>query len=337
MKKILKKLGGTILVGISLFTITSKVSAKTLTLDEVSTAFNKTKFVETFKELGINLSSKVDQDKIDIYIDDTKKLSINHESDYLEFDNHDTVLTKENYEEKTQDELIKALAVDGIMEAIITASGHTDKFIDGDSDYSNTFDNYGLQLELQNLSIEETENDSHFKLDLSYLKYFKMSLDTTKIDALIEKYGIEFSLENANKELINNLTPTLEAKNITEDSITLYPLVQYDINENRYQLLCNIYRSNSKNGTYEKITKEAVNCTDSVGYVDKNLKSNTTYFYKASLVDGTKYSDILEVKTKAPITKNPKTNLSFPIITIILAIISGSIVLISMKKIKHTI
>ena len=309
MKRVLKKIGSLLIVSVFLFTITSKVSAKTLTIDEVSDAFNKTKFVETFKELGINLSSKVDQDKIDIYLDDTKKFSLTHGADYLEFDNQGVTLNKENYNSLAKDELVKAFAIGGIMEAIITASGHDNKFINEDSDYSNTYDDYGLKLEEQTFNIDEHDGDNYVKLDFSYLKYFKMSLDSTKIDALIEKYGTDISLDSANKEIINSLTPSLEAKNITEDSVTLYPLIKYDIKENRYQLLCNIYRSNSKNGTYEKITKEAVNCTDYVGYTDKNLKSNTTYFYKTLLVDGTKYSDTLEIKTKAPITKNPKTGL----------------------------
>ena len=91
----------------------------------------------------------------------------------------------------------------------------------------------------------------------------------------------------------------------------------------------------------------AVNCLDEVGVVDEKLSSNTTYYYKAVVMDGTKYSEPLKVTTKeatipAPtntnntnkddVVENPKTGVTFPVATLGIMMIGSIIALIVARK-----
>ena len=135
----------------------------------------------------------------------------------------------------------------------------------------------------------------------------------------------------------------------------LYSNINYISTDPDYKVFCNVYRSTEENGTYEKISNIAsVNCMDNVGMVDENLKSNTTYYYKAivALEGATKYSDIIKVTTKKASTtisqtpvqsnnssnktneiENPKTGTFFPLLIVtFMTVISFSIFRYSRKK-----
>ena len=178
-----------------------------------------------------------------------------------------------------------------------------------------------------------------------YLKYFKMSFDTDKIKALIEKYGVDSEESDPNKEIVSNLIPTLEVKDVTANSVTLYPHVSYINTDSNYKVYCYIYRSESEDGEYQKVSDVAVNCLDGVGLTDENLKSNTTYYYKVLVDGGTKYSDVLKVTTLGNVSaskesdtkdgeslENPKTGVLISVVSVLIIMIGSIVSLVYAKK-----
>ena len=219
MKKVLKKLSSFILVGVCLFTITSKVSAKILTVEEVSNNFANTELVKLAKDTSdTNISSKVNTDTstIDIYVDSKKEFSFKYGQDYIEwtFDIADENLTSENIVKLINDFIIRSYGINGIMESIITTSGHPGKFVNLDADYSNTYDTYGIELKYKVSNNEKR------------LEAIKMSLDTDKIDKLVETYGVDINtiIESTKKEAEsyenNNKTTTKQEKNEKQEKLT---------------------------------------------------------------------------------------------------------------------
>ena len=187
MKKIFKKFSSLILVGISLFTITGKVNARVMTVDEISNNFANTEFVKLAKDnLRMNISSKVNTNTstIDIYVDSKKEFSIKYGQDYIEwtFDIDDEGLDSEEELSKfANDIFIRAFGVNGITESVITTSGHQGKYYKENADYTNTYDTYGFEAKYKT-------SDTGKRLES-----FKMSLDTDKIDKFIETYGIDIT------------------------------------------------------------------------------------------------------------------------------------------------
>lgn len=341
-----KKVIGLFLIGIIFFSSISSVYAKILTIDEINNEF-KTSFIDEINKLGSNLSSSVDTTNktLDVYSDSEKMASFKYTDEYIEYDNRSAVVSKET----ANDDIGTVLYLSGIIQSILNLSGYEDKTIsDEDSiDFTTTYDTYGIQMETEHYEYSGEEDGGTWSMSGDYIKYFKMSFDTDKIDALMDKYGVDASTQDPNKEIIANLTPTLKAKEITENSVTLYPHIPYTNTDPDYKVYCYVYRSTSENGTYEKISDMAVNCLDDVGIVDDELQSNTTYYYKAIVMDETKYSDVLEVTTKSASSiaidtstntnkddtkENPQTGVFFPTMTVLIMMIGSIIPLIYVRK-----
>ena len=307
------------------------------------------------------ITSKVNStDKtLDIYSENKKTFSFVYGDDYIEYNNRSTVITEENL----IDNISTVFGIQGVMESVFVLSGHENKTLSDKVTYTDTYDTYGIQLETESYNFSGTyENGGSYSKTGNYIKYFKISLDTEKINALITKYGVDVEEQDPNKEIIANLTPTLEATNITENSVTIHPKINYFNTDPDYIVYCFVYRSDSENGTYEKISDLSINCLDSVGIVDEGLKSNTTYYYKTIVDGGNKYSEPIAVTTKESSTitnndtnnnnnsntnnnnnnssnnqfnviENPKTGFTFPTITILLTLIGSISIILYTKKI----
>lgn len=339
------------LVGITFFSTISNVYASMLTIENVSNQFDKSTIIQGLAQWELTFTSKVNTiDKtLDIYGDDEKVFSFTYGDDYIEYNNRSAVVTQEN----CTDDFVTGLWLFGIMESVFVLSGYENKTLSEEAFNTDIYDTYGIQFETESYNFSGTgESGGSWSMSGEYFKYFKISLDTEKIDALITKYGVDVDEQDPNKKVINSLTPTLEAKNIMENSVTLYPSIPYINADPDYTVNCYIYRSNSENGTYEKISDLDVNCLDSVGIVDEGLKSNTTYYYKTIVDGGTIYSSPLEVTTKGSsniidnntndnnnsnniqddVEYNPNTGVAFPIIIVILALIGSMAVMLYTKK-----
>ncbi len=291
------------LIGIVFFNSISNVYAETLTINEVETGFNNSSIIKDINELGTNITTYIDSSNqnLDIYQDTEKILTFKYTDEYIEYDNRSTVITPEFVTE----DIFTYIIIYGIMDSIFDLSGFENKTISENANY--TYEEYGLELTTESYNLSGSSEDGNWYMNGEVIRYFKISLDTDKITTLMTKYGVDDSEEDPNKELINSLTPSLEAKDITENSVTLYPHIRYTNSDDT--VYCYIYRSQSEDGEYTKISDMAVNCSGEIGFVDKELKKGTTYYYKTIVEGGTKYSDILKVTTKGSSISNSNENI----------------------------
>lgn len=318
------------LVGIIFFSNIGSVSAEALTIEKIDEEFKKV-FVEEFNKLGGNFSTTVNEEgkKYEISEDGEKIASFNLGDNYIEYDNRNNTATQENIDEN----FAAMLCISGIIRSILNLSNYTNKELNDESLKNlSDFETYGLQVETDEYEFSGSSDDgSSWMRGGDYTKYFKMSFESEKIKALVEKYGTD-STEDSGNEMVKNLVPTLKASNITENSVTLIPKVSYA----NSTVLCLIYRSDSANGNYEKISEAAVNCVDSVGLVDDNLKSSSTYYYKAIVLDGTKFGDVIKVTTKSSNYSNsneiPETGAFFNVIMALIIMLGSICTIIYARK-----
>lgn len=337
-----------------LFLITSdNVFADMLKIEDISTEFNQSEIVQTLNQFGIDIISKVNDvdKKIEFSVlagEIQKKYSFVYTNEYIEYNGRDIVLTDENYEEQ----IILNFLIEGLEEAITKLSGYENIKL-SDADYTNTYDEYGLQIETIEFKASfEEESDK-------YCKYFKTSLDDEKVDKLINKYGK--TVPGTEEEIVSMTNPTLKIENVTENSVTLDPDANYYGDVENPNITCYIYRSEQENGTYEKISNISTTCSGilHMTITDNNLKNNTTYYYKVVARGGTKFSDPYAITTKkvsndsnnnvddlnnnnnktdldGNITENPQTgeNLFGGFLTLI---ITGGLLLIIYSKNKYSL
>jgi len=340
-----KKVIGLFLIGMVFFSSMYSVCAKTLTVEEVNEDF-KANFINTMKELGINFTTSIDTTNKTFNIIDAEgeTLCLNYTEEYIEYNNRSTVVTQEIVRKD-----MSGIILGGITDSILNLSGYEDKKLTDDDtiDFTNTYDTYGIQMETEHFEYNTEKDGVSTTLKGDYIKYFKVTLATGKIDTLMEKYGVDITPEDPNQEIILNLTPSIEAKEITENQVTLYPHISYTTTDPEFEAYCYVYRSTNKNGPYEKISAMAVNCIDGVGIIDDDLNSNTTYYYKAVVMNGDKYSDILEVTTKKNASKtsntsndtnkeekieNPETGIFFPTMAVFILMMISILTYIYAKE-----
>lgn len=320
MKKIFFSLGVFLLCSV-LFLNTDNVAASVLKVEDIISDFNQSSAVEELSSLGIDLTSKKDElnQLLDIYNNEEKVFSFTYGDDYLEYNNRDAEVTEEN----AYDDIFTAIYIDLVLDSIFRLSGYNNKtFSDNlaaDLDKI-SYDEYGFKMEVEPYSFSGEDENGSWTNSGNFVKYFKISLNTDKIDALIAKYGVDKDSNddktNYSEEILA-LVPVVEAKDITENSATIYVTVSSDNIDIPDDIMCNVYRSTSKDGKYENVIDGSVNCSGAIGITDDDLNSNTTYYYKAVVVGGSKYSKPISVTTKSlskeeetkkdEVTENPKT------------------------------
>lgn len=320
----MKRVYGILLAVTLFFTMCLNVYASQISVNDVVEEFSKTKIISLLNSLGSSISANIDTVNNKININDSGEtlLSLNYTDEYIEYDNRSAVITEDNYEDTTG----SALCMEGIVETIFNLSGYSDKTLD-DYEAPISYDEYGIQIETGDYEFSGTDEDGGtWTSSGKYVKYFKISLDSEKIVKLVESYGTTIN-DDYTSVFINDV-PTIELKDITANSITIYATVEgYDEDSNKIPY-CSIYRSTSADGDYEEITDAHVACIGEVGITDENLQSGTTYYYKAKVVGGSEFSEVVKVTTlttdtvKVPNTSNSKFWLLY-IIGLVL-IIAGS-------------
>jgi len=187
----MKKIRNLVLALMLMFVGVISVNAATLTIEDVSKQFDKSNI--------FGFTSKVNNtDKtFDIYDNDEKTFSFTYGDDYLEYDNREVTITPEN----SANSMIPAFLIQNVLESVITLSGYTDKTLSEAATYINTYDTYGIQLEIESYNFSGSdENGSSWHISGEAVKYFKISLDTEKIDALIAEYGTDIEEDSNESE-----------------------------------------------------------------------------------------------------------------------------------------
>ena len=313
-----------ILTGLLVFMLMlSNVYAKTLTIDEVKAELDE--FIAELGVLGMDITTTIDSEnhKLDVYEGTEKTASLNYTDEYIEYEDRDTTLT----EEVVDNSLGSFIVISGVLQSIINLSGYEGYELDIDDsvDMSTMYNDYGIAAEVEEYEFHNGNRTSSG----DYIRYLKVSFDTEKIDALMEKYGYTDEEPEISKI-------TITASDIKENSITLFPKAEFvqEVDDD-YVSRCYIYRSDSENGTFEKISDVLINCSGEVGLGDENLASGVTYYYKATNEDGTVSSEVIKVTTKATTTNDKKavdTGAFFPTIGVTVMLIGSVIIYTKSRK-----
>lgn len=328
MKKLLKYLMGLLMF----FGIIFNVSAETIPIDSniisiqsIIENFNNTTTVQSLNELGTNLSVQLDETnkKINIIGDDKLITSFNYTNEYIEFDNRSFEPTQDNIFE----DLEGLFCIAAILEDILIISGYENMTIEAENESALNYEQHGIEFIEESYSFSgKDENGGEWSSSGSYLKYVKISLDKNKIDTLMKEFGIEAEDVNGNHnswEVETDKKPVVSAREITNTSMVLY--ADIDPTEDEKDYLCEIYRSETPNGNYEKISF-MVHCDGEVGVANDNLNPGTYYYYKAKVTGNNEFGQIISVKTldkqvtnsteqnntnqNSGTTENPKTGIS---------------------------
>ena len=134
-------------------------------------------------------------------------------------------------------------------------------------------------------------NENDFELDdtLKYALYKKVEKNEYSEEK--NEYSEEIS------EDFKDVIPTIRiGDKITSNSVYLYASIEEYESENETPF-CNFYRATSLEGKYELVTDWQIPCLGEIGILDDNLKSGTTYYYKAKVVGGNNYSGVVSVTT----------------------------------------
>ncbi len=344
-----KKMGLAIVTTFMLM-FTKVVNAETLNVDNIINKFNSSLEVFGLKFVAstdINAKNNTSNHTIDVYNGENKISSYPYDGNHLEFNNDN--VTQDNYNNQVLNPIIIYILTGSILDLSDANNGISLK------DFSNTvnnYDTYGFYLGLGSLNASANMNVNGQVSP--YVKSFKISLDIEKIKTLIQKVK---STQNEEPMFSSILAVNLGTEKVTEDAVTL-KVSMPEIYATAFSVLgasdkCNIYRSNSADGTYEKITNEALDCTQVNTVEDKNLNKNVTYYYKVQIEGKKNYSDTLAVTTsntiradvpvsnnsesgsKEEIAENPDTGSTIPYIAGSILVIGSIALLIYANKKNH--
>ena len=154
--------------------LSDKVSARMLTINDVNQKL--TTYLNEFNtNQNMNLSTAINtsDSTLDIF-DSTEKIgSIRYTDEYIEYNNRNIAITEENVSKYNKLER----CIDYIYKSIVQLSGYNWFFKSEEINYSNTYDELGLEFD------NEEFNNSY------YFTHYKMSLNTEKIGAYVSEYG----------------------------------------------------------------------------------------------------------------------------------------------------
>lgn len=329
-----RKIIGIILTMILVIPNTVFAASTLVSIDDVVTAFNKSRMVSSFDEL-LNIKTQMKANKTEHTLDvtvDSNEAAINkfqYTNEYIELDNKDFIPNEENIGKN----FFQSAQVLGIIDALINLSGFENKTLKEDS-IPTDFNKYGLTIETGEYTSNESSNGITENISFEYLKYFKISLDKTKIQNLVKDYGRDISeLENP---FLGDIKPALGFYIQDSEVVLQVYSNKLDLTSTK-PIYVDIYRATSIDGEYIKINSEKIDCTkDNATFIDKSAEGNKTYYYKAVIIDNNIESDIITIQTPLKSTtepiENPKTGISSPFVIIPITITFALLYFIIKKK-----
>ena len=305
-------------------------------IDDVVTTFNNSRTISSYDGLfGIKTQMKANKtaNTLDVSVDldenFTNKFKFTNE--YIELDNKDFDLNKDNMEKY----FLQSIQIFGITDALINLSGFENKTLKENTKSVN-YDKYEMILETEKITINEENNGVTIDGSIEYIKYFKISLDKTKIANLVKDYGTD--IKEYENPFLDDLKPALGYTSTKNNEITLQICFKDPKVSSIYPVYADIYQATSIDGEYIKINSEKIDYSKGmVTFIDKNVESNKTYFYKAIINDSEIESDILiakalETTVSTQPVENPKTGISSPFIIIPITITFALLYFILKKK-----
>ena len=317
MKKVL-------LVMVSLLLI-SRVNAKTLSIEELIEGFMETSTIKDMNtsDNGGKITVVNDEENKTITVKLTSDESTESEervysyaNGYFEFTD-DRQITEAN----VVDNLNDSIYLYSFFEGALTKSGLDIKKLDGKlENFKYDFNRHGIYIEEEPFEIKETEEGYSSTFKGSFIRAFKLSFDTSKLETFANDV-----LSTGGSSTTQNGIPTLKYKNRKKTSVELNVYVEGATSTTT----CDVYRS-TDNVDYEKITALSGPCNDKNKYVtDTGLKETSLYYYKAVINGSNEYSPVLKV---TEYDENPDTGVNNIIPILIGLVISITLLFIFRKN-----
>lgn len=262
------------------------VFAEIIPIDEVvnkiSTGDLKTYFDSFNEELSV--TNDTTNKKIVITTTTGGFFEVGYTDEYIEYVNNDDDVTAEDFDK----DMFSYLGLGAITDAILDLAGHGDKTIKDSYPY-NDYDTYGLLLNSEEMDFTATGGGKG-----DFVRRYKISLDTNKIDKLIEDYG-----ESANSNTYANLTASVTADSITSTSVYIEPtVIDYTHTGSESDVpLCQIFKSDREDGEFALTSNAAINCTGGLSLLVDDLTPNTSYYFKARVVGSENFGPSIKVTT----------------------------------------
>ncbi len=224
-----KKIITLLLIGLTFFSSIGNINAEAtiLNIEEVDPIFKR-----NFKKMiGSEITTQIDKTnkKYKLTGENTEEgLSFNIGEDYIEYVDNTTL---EGNAEEAMTSMATFLIMGTMIQTVIEASGIEDKTLSDKFDIDllktdESYNKYGLKIITEHY---ENNNDSETlksSISYDYIRYFKMSLNTEKIQALMNTYGVEKKEET---------DPEVDPK--TDDEETNKPaVVNEDKKENKQNI-----------------------------------------------------------------------------------------------------
>ena len=260
MSMFLKKSVIIVFVILCVFISTLDVYAKVLTVDDLTQSFSKSSIIEAVQQItNDNYSLKIDSENniLELYQNEEKVLSVDYNSEFIEYVTKDNEVTQDNLDNNFND----AIWMMAILETVFIASGYEDKFIESDSEFENTYELYGIEMETEDYNFSGKDENSEWSTKGTYLKRLKISLDTDKIDRLISTYGTDKTESIVDDEGTEEITGVEETTNETNNS-----------------------SEKPKSFTGLKIIKQANESTEQTDKNTENIKNNPNTGIKSSFL-----------------------------------------------------
>ena len=127
--------------------------------------------------------------KIDFYVANEKRLSFNYNNEYIEYDNQDISIS-DLTEDEMANSFIAFIIANDFLDTVLKLSGYENYKVFEQLDLIKDFETYGIKCLSDNYVNMGNEDGSSWEVKITVMTYFKISLDTSKIDTLVSKYGV---------------------------------------------------------------------------------------------------------------------------------------------------
>lgn len=286
------------------FLFIGNINAKVLDVEEVIDGFLNTTLIKQTNSYAqdnekISVVANDDNKTFDIYMGSELLRSYSYRDGYIYFSD-DSEIT----EEVANNQFYDFILLGSFIEGVVNKSGFNFETLnDVPEDFVFDFDKYGIEIQSEHYEFSSgSEEEGYQSISGDFFRVVKIGFDTEKIATFVNTIGIK---EQEEEEDLSKIVPTIKVVKKDKKSVELNVFI--DSSDSSKTYYCNILRSTNKDSGYKDIFALPVECSDKdLKVVDNNIKDNTTYYYKAIVVGGSKYSNILKVSIGSKIV-NPKT------------------------------
>ncbi len=281
----MKKILSLIMIGVLSLCFISSVNAKIYDIETIASLYG-----QLAQESGIGVNAKYDANsqKLLVYSTEDETTPIftyNYDGKSISYIDNDSVVS--DTDERFTADILSILNISLAIQSTFTAMGYDDVIMDYDEEIFNNYDKYGILFKTEEYEFTYGDDTSSGSISGAIIREFKLSLDSDKIDQLVN----DFSLPKL------TFVPSIKAKNIAENSITFTINSNHDDSSQNNKLKYMVYRSENETYGFEEIAKKNYVYGSTTEVTDTNLEPGKTYYYKVVFLNSETPSEIIKVAT----------------------------------------